>query len=246
MMAVMGASVDSRLEQRARLHHALGDPLRLGIADELAVSDRSPGELATRFGVPGNLLAHHLSILEDVGLVRRFVSEGDRRRRYVRLRSDALALLSSSVSVRLSPRRVTFVCSRNSARSQLAAALWTSRTGGLASSAGTDPAEEVHPGAVAAAGRAGLDLGGARPRLLTVEERSGGDLIVTVCDRAHEELPRNPAWLHWSVPDPVSGPDAAFDEALRQLDRRIHVVAPTPTGHSSRDEPTDNDDRTIP
>lgn len=236
MVMHVGVPFDRQLERRARLHDALGDPLRLAIVDELAVSDRSPGELGQRFGVPGNLLAHHLSILEDVGLVCRFVSAGDRRRRYVRLLADDLALLSpvGATSTRLSPRRVTFVCSQNSARSQLAAALWTSRTGGSATSAGTVPAERVHPGAVAAARRAGLDLGDARPRRLTDEERTGGDLVITVCDRAHEELPPDPTWLHWSVPDPVGGPDSAFDDAIDELDRRIGVVAPSPRRRSAR------------
>ena len=78
----------------ARLvHAALGEPVRLAIVEDLAVSDRSPKELAARFSVPGNLLAHHLDVLEDVGLIERFVSAGDRRRRYVRLVRAPLARL---------------------------------------------------------------------------------------------------------------------------------------------------------
>jgi ArsR family transcriptional regulator, arsenate/arsenite/antimonite-responsive transcriptional repressor / arsenate reductase (thioredoxin) len=97
--------------------------------------------------------------------------------------------------------QVLFVCSHNSARSQLAAALWTARTGGVATSAGTHPADRVHPGAVAAATRAGLDLSDAEPRMLDADEQA--DLVVTVCDQAHEELDPDPGWWHWSLPDPV-------------------------------------------
>ena len=49
---------------RAALHAALGEPLRLAIVDDLAVSDRSPGELGERHGLSANLLAHHLDVLE--------------------------------------------------------------------------------------------------------------------------------------------------------------------------------------
>ena len=84
----------------------------------------------------------------------------------------------------------------------------------------------MHPGAVAAAARAGLDLGAARPRALEDGDLDA-DLIVTVCDRAHEELDAPTKWLHWSVPDPVdAGTKRAFDAALRNLDQRITEIAP--------------------
>jgi protein-tyrosine-phosphatase len=92
-----------------------------------------------------------------------------------------------------------------------------------ATSAGTHPASEVHPGAVAAATRAGLDLGAAQPRLLG--DADGSDLVVTVCDRAHEELGDRSGWLHWSVPDPVpDGRRVAFDAAVAELRQRITAV----------------------
>lgn len=209
------------LERRARRHAALGEPIRLAIVDDLAVTDRSPGELVERFGVATNLLAHHLDVLEGAGLIERFVSAGDRRRRYVRLvRSAEMAAWLPTVRP-YGP--VVFVCTGNSARSQLAAALWSARTGGSAGSAGTHPAERVHPGAVAAARRAGLDLGQARPRTIGAEDFVG--LVVTVCDRAHEELTPGPSWWHWSVPDPVAdGSARAFDAALAHLDRRITAL----------------------
>ncbi len=207
--------------ERAAVHAALGEPARLAIVEDLATSDRSPTELSISFSLPTNLLAHHLDVLEDVGLIERFVSAGDRRRRYVRLVPGPLARLGI-VAVRPAGQ-VLFVCSHNSARSQLAAALWSARTGEPASSAGTHPADRVHPGAVAAAARAGLDLGRAEPRLLDPDEHP--DLVVTVCDRAHEELAPEAGWWHWSLPDPVEdGRPTAFDAVVTDLDDRIRAV----------------------
>ena len=60
--------------ERARRHAALGDPIRLAIVDELARSDRSTMELGQQVGLASNLLAYHIDILEDAGLVRRCAS----------------------------------------------------------------------------------------------------------------------------------------------------------------------------
>ena len=84
-------------------------------------SDRTPSVLAARHGLAGNLLAHHLDVLERVGLIDRHVSAGDRRRRYVRLRHDALRDVASIGRPRTG--RALFICTHNSARSQLAAAV---------------------------------------------------------------------------------------------------------------------------
>jgi protein-tyrosine-phosphatase len=204
---------------RARRHAALGDVTRLAVVDELTTSDRSPVELQQRLGIPSNLLAHHLDVLEGVGLIARSRSTGDARRRYIHLVIDALDGLTPGG--RRTPCRAMFVCSRNSARSQLAAALWTRLTAKPADSAGTHPADRVHPGAVAAARRAGVDLSDATPKLLTAEHRRA-PLVVTVCDQAHEELESAQTWLHWSIPDPVQTPSCeAFDATVNELRSRI-------------------------
>ncbi|HSL58758.1 MAG TPA: helix-turn-helix domain-containing protein [Acidimicrobiales bacterium] len=216
--------VDPDLVRRAELHAALAEPARLAIVEALAVSDRSPTELGRRLGLPSNLLAHHLDALERAGLVARHASSGDRRRRYVRLVREPLAALGLAPTRPAGP--VLFVCTHNSARSQLAAALWAERAGEPATSAGTHPAERVHPGAVAAAARAGLDLGAAQPRELGPDDLRTAGLVVTVCDRAHEEIEPAPHWWHWSIPDPVeAGDPAAFDAALADLDARIALVS---------------------
>ncbi len=210
------------LAERADRHAALGDPARLAIVDALTGSDLAPVELAQRLGLASNLLAHHLDVLERVRLIERTRSSGDGRRRYVHLRPAALADLTPAPGAALGP--ALFVCTANSARSPLAAAIWRRRTGERAASAGTHPARRVHPGAVAAARRAGLDLADDRPSILE-EAGSFPSLVVTVCDRAHEELDPPPAWLHWSVPDPVAaGGAASFDVAVHELAERIDAL----------------------
>lgn len=151
------------------------------------------------------------------------------RRRYVRLRRDVLDVLGVGVVVPDAP--VVFVCTHNSARSQIAAAVWSATRPTPASSAGTHPADRVHPGAVAAAARAGYDLSEAVPRSIG-DVAVEGSMVVTVCDRAHEELEPGADWLHWSIPDPVerASPDA-FDTALTELETRIKTL----TGGRHRD-----------
>ena len=118
-----------------------------------------------------------------------------------------------------------FVCTANSARSHLAAALWRRASTVPAVSAGTHPAAAIDPGAIAAAGRHGLPLPRLRPRHIS-EVRHDGDLVITVCDLAHEELGEAAA-VHWSVPDPVpAGDPAGFDTALAELTHRVGRLAP--------------------
>ncbi len=210
------------LRQRAARYAALGDATRLAIVDHLATTDMSPAEIGRMHSLSSNLVAHHLGVLEDAGLIVRVVSAGDKRRRYVRLRGESLGLVSGHERIPAGP--ILFVCTHNSARSQLAAALWTAQTGATALSAGTQPAAQVHPGAIAAAARAGLDLTGARPQ--DWNEVFAEDLfVITVCDQAHEELTSRTDHWHWSTPDPVRHPTKrSFDTALRRLRRRITTL----------------------
>ena len=220
---------------RAALHAALGDPARLTIVDTLAWGEASPGELAARLGMTSNLLAHHLHVLEDAGLLTRHRSEGDRRRNYLALNRDVLDLLQPT-SPALMAERLVFVCTQNSARSQLAAAMWNDHSPVPATSAGTHPAPRVHPGAVAVARRRHLALVPAPPR--HVHDVLGpADLVVTVCDSAHEELatanlaaaggPVGRPGLHWSIPDPVRADDpGAFDTVVDELTVRISCLTP--------------------
>ena len=212
------------LASRAARHAALGDESRLRIVDLLAVADYSPGELQARVGIPSNLLAHHLGQLERAGLVERSRSEADRRRTYIHLIPHAVEGLSGCGPLP-APPRVLFVCTANSARSQLAAALWSKASRIPVASAGTHPADRVSQGALETAARHGLRFTGRRPRVLS-EVRGSGDLLVTVCDSAHEEL-GDVGGLHWSIADPVQvGTIAAFDAAFERLRERIADLAP--------------------
>jgi protein-tyrosine-phosphatase len=211
------------LEVRARRHAALGDRHRLAIVDALELGDRTPTELRELTGLPSNLLAFHLDVLEDAGLVARRRSLGDARRRYV-TRCDVPLDRTPAAPVAGDPT-LLFVCSRNAARSQLAAALWRDRTGAPAGSAGADPADRVHPLTIEVARRRALDLGDARPRGYDeVDVRP--DLVVSVCDRAREGgIPFDASHLHWSVPDPSGGDLRAFEEACDDLAARVDRLA---------------------
>ncbi len=213
----------SDLERRAVRHAALADVTRLAVMDALALGDRSPSALQELVGLPSNLLAHHLMVLEDAGLVARRRSEGDGRRTYL-----TLAPHEASAPPPIDPiavDRVVFVCSANSARSQLAAALWAESSAVPVASAGTHPAEAIAEGARLVAERRHLSLLSSSPTSLD-DVAADGDFVVAVCDNAYEAL-RTAVSLHWSVPDPVRhGDETAFDAAYVELRRRIATLAP--------------------
>lgn len=210
--------------RRARIHASLGDPVRLSIVDRLRLADASPGELAAAFGVPSNLLAHHLRVLEAAGVVRRVRSEGDRRRTYVQLALDTEQVHGLVGAPTVQPAgRVVFVCTHNSARSQLAEAAWRRVSTVPTASAGTRPATRVHPRAVSTGKRHGLHLARARTAAAADVLRPD-DLLVAVCDNAYEEL--SEAVLHWAVPDPVRiDTDAAFEAAYQEIHGRVTRLA---------------------
>ncbi|PKQ31706.1 MAG: ArsR family transcriptional regulator [Actinobacteria bacterium HGW-Actinobacteria-2] len=210
---------------RAQAYAALGDPVRLHIVDLLAHDDLSPKQLAGAVDLPTNLLAHHLQTLERAGLIERHHSEGDRRRTYV-TRTAACERLVGLPSIN-PPDAVAFVCSHNSARSQLAEAYWRTVSSLPVTSAGTDPAAAVHPLAVATGRRHGLDLSAAQPKLID-QALTGGELVVSVCDLAHESI--GDTDLHWSIPDPAARADedafeAAFVELVARIDRLTSAIS---------------------
>lgn len=221
----MLTDLSADLLDRAARHRALGDVTRLAIVDALHLSDRSPKELGQLTGTTTNLLAFHLGVLEEAGLIARTASRGDARRRYVTLRRDRPMGLTGPPPLDTPVEQVLFVCTANSARSQLAAHLWHARTGLPALSAGTEPADRVHPLAVAVARRRGLDLRHARP-IAWPRDDVRPDLVVSVCDRAHETAIdiQAPA-LHWSVPDPAGGDRSGFEATLDELDDRVERLS---------------------
>jgi protein-tyrosine-phosphatase/DNA-binding HxlR family transcriptional regulator len=213
-----------RLRHRAEAHAALADIHRLAIVDELALADRTPSELAAALGIESNLLAHHLATLEAAGLIERIVSQGDRRRRYIRLLPVAQLVIEQDI--RILAKRIVFVCTENAARSQLAEGIWNQNRPIKAISAGTRPASRLHPGTIRAAARRGINLKGAHPRPLP--PLGPLDLVITVCDRAHETLDpgQNVSQLHWSILDPATaGTPRAYDNSIDALEARIAAAA---------------------
>jgi protein-tyrosine-phosphatase len=158
-------------------------------------------------------------VLQDAGLVARRRSEGDGRRSYVTRTALCDKLVQPHAAT---PSRVAFICSQNSARSQLAEHYWRTVSRLPVVSGGTHPAERVHPRAVEVGRRHGLDLTAARPRL-AADVLTGEELVVTVCDRAYEDLGSG---LHWSVPDPaLAEAEGAFEVAYDEIATRITRLA---------------------
>lgn len=210
---------------RAHAHAALAEPHRLAIVDALALGDLSPGELGEGTGQSSNLLAHHLGVLESAGLVRRRRSDGDGRRSYLTLAwENPLVAATAAHGVAPHGARVVFVCSANSARSQMAASLLAHTSVSPVTSAGTKPAEAIHPLALAELERHGLAPLSPTPAS-AADVVTDNDIVIAVCDNAYEDLgPLNVA-LHWSIPDPAHGNADCFGEAFADLTPRIARLA---------------------
>lgn len=137
------------------------------------------------------------------------------------------------------PLRVLFLCTRNSARSQFAEALLErkGRDRFQVESAGAEPAAQVHPLTVETLRRVGTEWDDRRPKGLESVSEQGWDLVITVCEKAHESCPRlpgRPVTAHWSVPDPEEAEgerpvrEAAFWDAFTILTRRIDLLCALP------------------
>lgn len=126
--------------------------------------------------------------------------------------------------------RVLFVCTGNSARSQMAEALVNHKGKGrvVAESAGSQPAPQVNPLALETLREFGVPWGGRPPRSVDGLERLAWDNVITVCDRAKEScpvFPGAPQQAHWSLPDPHD--KAAFRATFLDLSRRIDLLLAT-------------------
>jgi len=135
--------------------------------------------------------------------------------------------------------RVLFVCTGNSARSQIAEAILNARGRGRfeAHSAGSQPAPRVNPLAISALKRAGIDWDGHPPRNMTGLEKEHWDFVITVCDNAREScpiFPGQPVTAHWGMEDPAAATGTeearqrAFDLALQLISRRIELLLQLP------------------
>ncbi|WP_291378745.1 helix-turn-helix domain-containing protein [Demequina sp.] len=210
---------------RAAVHAALSEPHRLAIVDALALEDLSPSELGERTGQPSNLLAHHLGVLASADVLRRRRSDADGRRSYLTLAWDNPVVAATALAGPAPEgRRVVFVCSANSARSQFAASLMARHEIAHVASAGTSPAAEIHPLAIAELASHGLAPLSPTPTS-TGEVLRPQDIVVAVCDNAFECLGRDRVDLHWSIPDPATGTAAEFRNAFDDLTPRVGRLA---------------------
>jgi arsenate reductase (thioredoxin) len=134
------------------------------------------------------------------------------------------------------PIRVIFVCTGNSARSQMAEAILREQGEGRFEvvSAGVDP-RGVHPMTIASLAKAGIDISGARSKSVGEFLGQRFDYVITVCDRARASCPVFPGGsetLHWGLDDPVEAEgtaaerQAAFDRVLNEVGRRINAFIP--------------------
>ena len=229
------------------------EPQRWRILGELARSDRRVGELVELTGRPQSVVSYHLGELRRAGLVAARRSSADGRDTYYRLDlaacRDALAAAGTDLhpGLRLAPvpvpapppatgrarrPRVLFLCTGNSARSQMAEALLVHRTGGAveARSAGSHP-KPLHPRAVATMAARGIDIAGRPSTHLDRYRRIRFDRVVTLCDRVREICPELPGATaaHWSIPDPAAAPPEqqaqAFEAVADELAERIDFLA---------------------
>jgi protein-tyrosine-phosphatase/DNA-binding transcriptional ArsR family regulator len=242
----------------------MGHPLRWRLLRELAVSDRQVHELVALAGQPQNLVSYHLGRLRTAGLVSSRRSSADRRDAYYTLDLPRcgqilaatgaalhptlrLSAPATAMAPRIGPRvRVLFLCTGNSARSQMGEALLRHLSGGAAEafSAGSHP-KSVHPHAVAVLAEQGIDLGAARAKHLDELAGQRFGQVITLCDRIREICPRLPGYpqvAHWSIPDPAREPEGypAFKRTATQLRTRIGFLMHRPTSTARRQDPSGN------
>jgi ArsR family transcriptional regulator len=196
----------------------LADDTRWRLIKELRRSDRQAGELVAQLQLPQNLVSYHLGLLRDAGLVQIRRSDADARAVYYHLDVTALQAgfqqIDADIQLSETPlyrpalqATVVFLCTGNSARSQMAEGWLRHLSSGGVSvrSAGTQP-RSLHPLAVQVMAEAGIDIGYQHAKGLDTLAGVEPDVVVTVCDLAREQCPdwpRDPWQLHWSVPDPV-------------------------------------------
>jgi arsenate reductase len=134
------------------------------------------------------------------------------------------------------PIRVIFVCTGNSARSQMAEAILRHDGGDRFEvvSAGVDP-RGVHPLAVAALADVGIDISAAQSKPVGMFLGTRFDYVITLCDRARATCPVFPGGsetLHWGLDDPAEAEGteaekrAAFDRVLTEVSGRVHRFLP--------------------
>lgn len=206
----------------------LAHDIRWQILLALSRSDHRVEELVNQIKQPHNLLSYHLKRLRLNHVVSERRSSADGRDIYYSLNlaqfrqlyfqagesvhpavSDpAHQIEPETGSLKFPPERVLFLCTHNSARSQMAEALLRQLGGDRVEvfSAGSEPTS-VHPLAIKLMSKSGIDLSGYKSKHLNEFLGQDFDYVVTVCDRVRETcpvFPGDPEQIHWSIPDPAA------------------------------------------
>lgn len=230
----------------------LANDLRWGLLKALTTSDFQVNELVAQLQQPMNLVSYHLKKMREDALVTTRRSEADGRDVYYsldlnRLRQmylEAGAAMHPALGLnlpgkdisRLQHQRVLFVCTHNSARSQMAEGLLRHLSEGTLDvlSAGSHPTA-IHPDAIHTMDEFGIDIRQQQSRSVHEIAEKPFDYVITVCDKAREICPTFPGSgtpIHWGFPDPVAIEDEAerrvvFDRTARQLKSRIEYFLST-------------------
>jgi protein-tyrosine-phosphatase/DNA-binding transcriptional ArsR family regulator len=230
----------------------LSDPLRWQLITELGRSDRRVGELMALVGKRQNLVSYHLAELRRAEIVSARRSSADGRDVYYRadlfrcrdLLGEAGFSLHPGISRAPAPvdvahqrrtrPRLLFLCTGNSARSQIAEALVEKRSAGtvVARSAGSHP-KPLHANAVRVMAERGIDISGRSSKSLSRYIRSQFDRVITLCDKVREvcpEFPGAPPAAHWSIADPAAAGDSdgatypAFEHVADEIELRVALL----------------------
>ncbi len=221
-----------------------GHPLRWRLLSELVRSDRQVRELTLLTGERQSLVSYHLGQLRAGGMVSMRRSSADRRDAYYRIELVRCAELLAATGAALHPglrliplpagklqarARVLFLCTGNSARSQMAEAFAEHLAGEeiTAASAGSHP-KSLHPNAVRVMLEHGIDITGRRAKHVSTFAGQRFDDVISLCDRVREvcpEFPGHPEMIHWSIPDPAGegGSDGGTYPAFRAVAADLHT-----------------------
>lgn len=227
------------------IHKLLSNDVRWKILTLLAKSDLRVQEITAQLHLPQNLVSYHLQKLNKHGLIQEHHSIADGREIFYGIHlSHIRELLQSArlelhpglvdgpeLPITLPPLRVLFLCTHNSARSQMAEGFLRekSRQQFQAFSAGIDPSG-INPNTIQAMLEHQIDISSQRSKHLDEFLHDPFDYIITVCDRARElcpTFPDQPIRIHWSIADPAEqagsneNPLPAFRVTAAELEERV-------------------------
>jgi protein-tyrosine-phosphatase len=231
----------------------LAHDIRWQILMILARSDFRVEELVEQIKHPPNLISYHLKQLRGQQLVTERRSTADGRDIYYSLNLDQVRQMYFETGQALHPAlkdstqshpqvdtlappsvRVLFLCTHNSARSQMAEGLLRKLGGDQVEvfSAGSEPTS-IHPLAIKVMDSRDIDIRSHRAKHLGEFAGQSFDYVITVCDRVREVcpvFPSNPTPIHWSFPDPAAmegnlqKQERSFEATARELINRIQYL----------------------